>query len=125
MTRFYKTMRELDQLVGTIKDYKRVGNMKKARELTSEGRAELRVRPRLIKIRSQLSKINASIRKVYNSNRSPDEKRKQLDILTQKRNNKTKQAYDILMKSRGKIISRTAPITTERAMTLREAMRLK
>lgn len=124
-TRFYKAVRELDQLIGTINFYKRTGNMKKAREIMAKNRDELRYRTRLSRIRKSLGDINAKIRRVYQSDISPQDKRERLDNLTERRNNKTKKAYEIIMESRGK-----APVVIykrpkKKPMTLREAVRLR
>lgn len=100
ITRFYDTMTEMDQLVGTINFYKKVGDFKKAKELSEENKAKLRLKPSLNKARRNLTTINQEIRKTYYSKMTPEEKRTRLDTLAKRRNDQAKKAYEMIAKSR-------------------------
>ncbi|MFH2019800.1 MAG: LPD38 domain-containing protein, partial [archaeon] len=99
ITRFYDTMNEIDQLVGTINFYKKVGDYKRAQELSLESKESLTIKPSLNKIRKNLSLINAQTKIIYHSTTmTPKEKRKKLDNLIEQRNKYTKQAVELIKK---------------------------
>jgi len=128
-TRFYETMREIDQLVGTINDYKKTGDLDKARKLRDRNKEKLALMPRMNSIRKSLSDINVQIRKVYNSKTlTPKEKRNKLNTLIQRKNDKTKRAYELMMRkqeSRQRSPSTPAISYTKKPITLKEAYQIK
>ena len=98
VTRFYNTMQEFDELVGTVNHYKNIGDFKKAREFVESDRKLIAAKPELNKVRNELRGLNQIIRRVTNSDMDPDQKRTELNRLAGIRNAKTQQAYEFIQR---------------------------
>jgi hypothetical protein len=95
-TRFYDIYREVDELIGTINHYKRLGKLDEARELMKQNRRKLRARKALTSTRQSLTEINNKIKRIWADKRlSAEAKREQIDNLTQRRNNLVEKVYKI------------------------------
>ncbi len=104
MTKFYDIFNEVDQVVATVNNYKRLGEMDKARDLATTNRSKLRLRSFLFKTRSRISKINQNIKRVSTNRRlSPDEKREQINTLVNNKNALVKRVYQVYSQSKQKI----------------------
>jgi hypothetical protein len=95
MTHFYDLYNEVDQLVGTVNDYKRIGDMKSAMEFDRKHRDKLSMRDKLGRVRQRLGKIRTEIHEVWFSRQMDgDEKRKRINELTSERNRIVKEVYN-------------------------------
>ena len=115
-TRFYESMRKIDEVIRTVNDYKNSGKAVEARDLQKEFRGLLKHKTELNKIRRDVGKLNTQIRKVYEYDIAPEDKSKRLDKLREKRNNMTRKGYEIIMRDRG------VPQSGPKPLTLREAI---
>jgi hypothetical protein len=118
-TRFYEALREMDEVVRTINDYKKSGNLKKAREYRKEKLSVIKHKKELNRLRKKASSLNSEIRKVYERNIPSKEKTRRLDKLKEKRNNITKKGYELIMRDR------SVPPSGRSQLTLREAISRK
>jgi hypothetical protein len=96
VTRFYDTMDEMDKLVSTINFYQKTGDIEKSRKLAEDKRDKIKFKKSFNAVRTRLRTINNKTRSVYYSNKSPDEKRKELDELIGQRNDLAKEAMLML-----------------------------
>jgi len=88
---FYALFAEVDRVANSFKKLREI-NKSEAREYKEEHRGELRVHPRMTRIKTKLADIRKRERKILNDpDLSPDEKRERLDELIDKR-------HEILMK---------------------------
>ncbi len=92
LPRLYELHREVNQIYRTVREFRRSGDVERARELLKEERPKLRTRELL----SRGAEINSDIRKqmdrIYRSeSMSGAEKRKRIDRLITRRNRATKQ----------------------------------
>ena len=95
MSKFYDLYKEVDELVGTVNNYKRIGEFEKARDLTKANRRKLGMRKGLGAARKQLGNISLEMRKVwYSRTLKSSEKNARLEDLTLQRNKIVKQIYD-------------------------------
>ena len=95
MSKFYDLYNEVDELVATVNNYKRIGEFEKARELAKANRKLLSLRSGLGDARKELGDISLEIRKVWFSKKlTSDQKRDRLLVLTERRNNIVRKIYD-------------------------------
>jgi hypothetical protein len=100
-SRFYDMFNEVDQLIGTINHYRRLGDFDAARDLATSQVEKLKFRKATVTMRDQLSKINNQTRTIMRDPRlSPEGKRNEIDRLLQMRNDLTEKMYQAYMKAR-------------------------
>jgi hypothetical protein len=95
ITRFYNIFNDVDELVGTVNSYKRLGDIQSAREIYRKNLNKLKYRKMLTGTRKALTNINAQIKRTMNIRRmTAEEKRMRIDKLTGKRNDLVRKAYE-------------------------------
>jgi hypothetical protein len=95
MSKFYDLYNEVDELVATINNYKRIGEFEKANELAKANRKKLSLRKGLGSARKQLGDISLEMRKVWFSRSlTADQKYERLQKLTMRRNDIVRKIYD-------------------------------
>ena len=83
MTKFYETMRDLDEVNATLNYYIRTGDMEKAKELAQKEGSKLEFKTEYNRARRTLSDISKEIKLTYlNREMSPKEKRERINELT-------------------------------------------
>jgi hypothetical protein len=98
-TKFYEMFREVDQLVATVNNYKKLGDYQEAVALSKKERRKLIKRKGLLTVRKQLTEINARLRRVMSSKfLTAEQKRAKVDSLIEHKNRITKQAYEFYVK---------------------------
>jgi hypothetical protein len=95
MSRFYELMEESNQTVATIKHYRALGDYDEARKLAEDKRVLRVMNSQLKKVQRRLSDIRKRMKRVYDSNQSPEAKAEQLDRLMERRNALSKRAYEL------------------------------
>ena len=95
-TEFYEIFREVDQLVATVNNYKKLGNYKEAVALSKKKRKNLIKKKGLFAVRKQLTEINAKLRRIMSSRiLTAEQKRARVNQLIERKNRITKRAYEI------------------------------
>lgn len=85
VTKFYEQSKEVQQKMADIRFYQNIGNLEKARELMSENKDSAQLSRMYEYGSKQLSEINKRIKITQASNLSSEEKRENIDRLTQAR----------------------------------------
>jgi hypothetical protein len=87
--------REIDQLVATVNNHRRLGNYKEAVILSTKERKTLIKREGLLRIRKELTEINAKLRRTMASRvLTADQKRTKIDWLIERKNKITRNIYE-------------------------------
>jgi predicted aminopeptidase len=98
-TIFYETLREVNEISGTIKHYQEIGDYEKAREMATDKRKLLAIKALMNKYRLQLTKINNNIKKIWVSkSQSPEQKRENIKVWVTQKNEILKNVYNQLIK---------------------------
>jgi hypothetical protein len=94
-TKFYEMFREVDQLVATVNNHRRLGNYKEAAILATKERKAFIKRKGLLKVRKELTEINANLRRTMASRiLTAEQKRTKIDGLIERKNQATQQIYE-------------------------------
>ena len=95
MSKFYDLYNEVDELVGTVNNYKRTGQFEKARSMVQKNRKKLAMRKGLGAVRKRLGDIALEMRRVwYSRTLTADQKHERLQELTKKRNELVQRVYE-------------------------------
>jgi hypothetical protein len=100
ISKFYDLANEANKLVGTVRYYKDTGQIDLAKEMIDNEkiRKKMRMAKSFNRIRRDLSDINKQIKKVWlDKDMVPEEKKKQIDKLTDLRNQKVRKVYNIYL----------------------------
>lgn len=100
ISKFYDLANEANKLVGTVRYYKDTGQIDLAKEMIDNEkiRKKMRMAKSFNRVRRDLSDINKQIKKVWlDKDMTPDEKKKQIDKLTDLRNQKVRKVYNIYL----------------------------
>jgi hypothetical protein len=96
-TRIYELMQESDRLVQTVKHYMVEGNMEKAEKLADSNLGLFSANKMLNRTRKKLSQLRRVMKDVEMDRKlSREEKRAELDELTELRNSLVKEVYEVL-----------------------------
>lgn len=94
-TLFYKQMNEMNTAYNDLTNFRKIGDPAKARELAKEKRGILRLRKYFNKVQRNLNKINQRLRLVQaNKHLDAHEKRREIDLLTVRKNRLTRIAVE-------------------------------
>jgi hypothetical protein len=85
-TDMYDRLREVDQIYRTINSYKKEGKLADAKQLATENKEMLRYRKQLTAAQKQIGDIRKTVDSIYRSDLSAAEKRRRIDILTERSN---------------------------------------
>jgi hypothetical protein len=100
MTKFWETMKEVDELVTTINMYSKSGDFEGAKRLAEAAPKLIAFRPYMNKARQQLRKMSYETKRIWNDrNLTADQKKAELDKIYQIRNDLVKRIYDSYLKN--------------------------
>jgi len=101
VSEFYELLKITDGLSSRAQYYREQGQPEKARKIEQDNRDALRMLPLLESTKTQISQITKQKNAIIgNPVMSPEAKRRQVDILTNKRNQLAKRTYDIFQRPR-------------------------
>jgi hypothetical protein len=85
-TDMYDRLKEVDQIYRTINSYKKEGKLADAKQLATEHKGMLRYRKHLTAAQKKIGDIRKTVDQIYRSDLSAAEKRRRIDILTERSN---------------------------------------
>jgi hypothetical protein len=95
VSEFYERLEEVNSIYGDIKQMREFGEAEKALEMAEKEKNKLKARKYLNKVRRAMSDINKQITKIRLSrSMDPDEKRRRMDILQERKNKLAKAAVE-------------------------------
>ena len=96
-TRFYELFREVDEIYNLATHYRRSGDMEAAKAVVAADKARLQWRKPMLEVKKRARLISGRIRYIMYSDMSADMKRKEIDNLSQMRNDLMKKIYRLYM----------------------------